>query len=75
MKANFKVLPVLVGAAIALVAASQSVNPSLQGTSEKVKTPCYSEEEVQMLMDATHWTRQAAEKILQQSCLEDFQTQ
>lgn len=69
MKAKIKTILVIAGTAIALVAASQSVNPTPQPGDEKVNGPCYSEEDVRLLMDSNQWSRQAAVEVLELSCL------
>jgi len=67
MKAKVKTILVIAGTAIALVAASQSVNPHPVKGEEKVK--CYTEDEVRYLMRVNQWPRQAAVEVLDLSCL------
>lgn len=69
MKAKIKTLLVIAGTAIALVAASQSVNPAAKRVKKQPNVPCYSEEDVQLLMKANHWNRVYAVEALELSCL------
>jgi hypothetical protein len=71
MKADKQLTVGIATAIIAVLVASQSVNPATGG--EKVKhehekkvTPkrFYSDEEVEFLVNANHWTRAEAIKVL-----------
>ncbi|MEK6780527.1 MAG: hypothetical protein AABY93_02410 [Bacteroidota bacterium] len=72
MKAKIKTTLAIAGIAIALVAASQSVNPVAHKNEMKVNAkpafPCYSEYEVIYLMTLNQWPRQTAVEVLDLSC-------
>jgi len=70
MKAQKKLTVGVAVAIVAVLVASQSVNPA--AVTEKVKyerikvkpQPSYSNEDVELLMNANHWSRQEAIKVL-----------
>jgi hypothetical protein len=67
MKAKVKSALVIAGIAIALVAASQSVNPERKSEGKR-QTECFSESDVRVLMDANGWTFDEATQVLTLSC-------
>lgn len=72
MKAQLKLTAGIAVATIAVLIASQSVN---QAATENRKhkfanhmaAPAYSSEDVQLLMDANHWSKERAVKVLELS--------
>ena len=54
--------------AVAVMAASQTVNLKEHGSNGAGKSPCYSNSEVQLLMRAHHWSESQAKTILDLAC-------
>ena len=54
--------------AVAVMAASQTVNLKGHGPNDFGKNPCYSDSEVQLLMKAHHWSEAQAKTILDLAC-------
>ena len=70
MKARIKLALGVTFAAIAVMAASESINPTgwVQAKMESKNAPCYSDTEVQILMRSNHWSEQDVKTILDLAC-------
>ncbi len=72
MKTGIKLTLGVVFAAVAIVSATEpGYTPGMPGNASRkleTKEPCYTQDEVMLLMKANHWTEKQATEILNLAC-------